>query len=910
MSEIAEPQLQLRTQRSKAPYVMRRVAGMSLEGLREMRAQETIRILQEIAELKRWLVRHTPSLVERLEQEVPNLQSDALRNQLIRYKRDMYNGRVPKQTADAFQAELPTELLDRMRHWESTYAAIAEQEGNARLVYAEELHHSRQTMHQLANNLNFRNGVLLTSLDLHAKVLKYIQTPLDQQNARLRKIEYTISTILSRTVMKTSPFSTFTPVGMAGWAQEEQAIYMPETPQHIPSVRINHTHVLRVLRALTQHPEVKPHLRYRLHPSFVINKGKLMLMRRLDDPKLKPRVFLTTESHVSVDYSPPMQKVVESVRAKPAGTCSYDELLGSLAGLAPRPQIEGFLNQLLQLTILQPAVDVPDQTEDILAEVIPWIEQWPGEVAAQTAQVLQTLADRVRAYPNSSLEARAAFLRESRERMEELYDLLGLAEAKGTLSLLFYEDASLPQVKPLSEQQYAGVLEDLYLYQELAPLFDVKYRLQSAIAHTFVQHYGEDGICTNTSSFIQRLIPINQWFLKAMMYGELHADLEVANDIEPIRKLNELKIEFADLLCERLQSGEDVVFTRDDLVDLIARIPDCYKRRPTSHGVFGQWVERGEDSLWVMNQGYPGVLTFFSRFLAAHEQEGVREEMRAYLNSLFEGTGAMAELAGVYGFNANVHDPLSELELFFADLPLTRQEGEEEVQRIEWEEVAFVYDKQTERVMLHHPSVGKFQGVFFGTLIPLMIPTLVRMMINLFSNSLLPNNLYMFEEHRLTPDERSQRIRVYPRIQFGRVVVSRKKWMVPRSELPLRGIKEEDFEWFARVQEWRERIGLPQRVFVKLSAMGEQEDPYGVEEAQVGEQREADVDFTQFKPQYIDFANPMLVRLFAKLILDSHQGLKIDELLPDLEEVEPLGYEHPYVSETTIELSQRVREEA
>ena len=66
------------------------------------------------------------------------------------------------------------------------------------------------------------------------------------------------------------------------------------------------------------------------------------------------------------------------------------------------------------------------------------------------------------------------------------------------------------------------------------------------------------------------------------------------------------------------------------------------------------------------------------------------------------------------------------------------------------------------------------------------------------------------------------------------------------------------------------------------------------------------VDFTDFKPQYLDFENPLLVRMFGKMIADSSFHVIIEEMLPDIEELALIDEGKGYVSELLVELSQRV----
>ncbi|ASS75451.1 hypothetical protein CIG75_11005 [Tumebacillus algifaecis] len=882
-----------------APNFMLRVAGISIQSLLEWQAPQTMDCLYRITEQTNWLSRHTQPLVDRIEAAVPKLVDDAVRNQLIKYKRDIFNSRFPKKRPPEFAGHIPDDLIAEMQAWEVVYQSNRDLEQEAQSHYEGELHQSRLKMQELAKDPYFLNGVVQTSQELYTKLQKYIETPIEEQSARLRKVEYNLSTVLTRTGAKTSPFSSFTLVGLGEWDQDGKQS-LASVGHYSSRLRINHTYVLRLFDGLLNRPEIRPLLTYRTNRSSMVSNGQFRMMRRTDNPKRRPRVFRTSEAHVSLNYNPSIQTVLDKVKSAPGERLSFADLLQDLSGFGKQEEIAKFLGQLIDLQILEPAAEILDQTPDILAEVLGWLEQWPTEITDRVANDLHTVQALITTFETAGVEERKELLSQLTALFEGLYATVGLEPDGTRFAMLLYEDAIMPEPTRLPADEWQAMAQDLARLQELSPLFDVKYRLQSRLAQVFREQYGEDGVCTRASDMIQALVTVNQEFFRAMVPEELHADLKLANDVENIRILNELKLEFGRLITERLLSGEEVVLSDADVESFTSRIPKSIRNRPMAHDFFVQWEKRADgQNLLVLNQAYHGFLTFFTRFLEYAEGNEV-QELRAYLESLFEGTGAFAEVSGVYGFNANLREPLAQRELVFPDLPQTWP-SEAAPESLRWSDLSWVYDKQTDRVMLHHPETGPLQTAFLGTLIPLMLPSLVRMVTNLFTNSLLPLNFHSFHEHTLTDEQRLQEVRRYPRVRLGQVVVSRQKWMVPRSRLIEREKKESDYEFFSRVHKWRTKLGLPSRVFIRFMPMTDEENPF----AQMFEGKEAEqteVNFTNFKPQYIDFESPLLVRLFGKIIVDTKLGMKIEEMLPDAEGMFFNEQGRTHVTELTVEL--------
>jgi hypothetical protein len=130
-----------------------------------------------------------------------------------------------------------------------------------------------------------------------------------------------------------------------------------------------------------------------------------------------------------------------------------------------------------------------------------------------------------------------------------------------------------------------------------------------------------------------------------------------------------------------------------------------------------------------------------------------------------------------------------------------------------------------------------------------------------------------------------------PRIVVGRLVAARRSWTLAGSAAPGRMRREPEFEYFRRVNDWRQSAGLPRQVYARVKggskvmgalrkvAEGEQDsipgDGAGITPAK----------FRAFmnsrKPQFIDFASPAMVKLFDSLV-SAAQGiaLTIEERYP------------------------------
>jgi lantibiotic biosynthesis protein len=116
----------------------------------------------------------------------------------------------------------------------------------------------------------------------------------------------------------------------------------------------------------------------------------------------------------------------------------------------------------------------------------------------------------------------------------------------------------------------------------------------------------------------------------------------------------------------------------------------------------------------------------------------------------------------------------------------------------------------------------------------------------------------------------------YPRIalvdsdeQISPLYLQRKHWFFDIAHLPKLSKSASKMAYFEQVQAWATAKNLPNDVFVSV--------PFEMNQEDENEERLRPDDY---KPQYIDFKNPLLVDLFGKILNRVPEVIKIEEMLP------------------------------
>ena len=421
--------------------------------------------------------------------------------------------------------------------------------------------------------------------------------------------------------------------------------------------------------------------------------------------------------------------------------------------------------------------------------------------------------------------------------------------------------------------------------------------------------------------------------------GEAEGDaLNNPFGLDLILRIQEARKQLRTVIAQRWQAtpeAEALHLNAEDLGAVLRGIPSP-PRTCRSVSLFTDIVpptQPGEMTrLIVRHGGYLGGYgKFFSRFLYLFP-ESVQAELRRANGTLT--TEHLAEICGDANFNGNLHPPLLPWEISYP----TGESGDSEEQILCSELLVEPDAADPYALCLRHMHTGKrVVPVDLGFLKYEMRPALFQLLY-LFSPA--PSFSLLFPELPVTGHENdattrdrplSPPVTYRPRIVYEqRLVLARKRWRVLWTAFPVRERHESDSAYFVRVNRWRREHRIPREVYVRVHRLPEPGRPQPPDPAQRNgevarppaepekptlggkaplpeaappeaspvnsEQRDTAQQpplggasrppFTRFsrdlyKPQYIDFSNPLLVNLFGKMTLNIKRFIVfLDERYP------------------------------
>jgi hypothetical protein len=895
------------------PLMVVRVAAGPFDDLARLDLPESPALFAEARRRRASLAAVAETLREESFAAVRGCDDGALRRALIAAKRDLFNGRrLDAKTIDALAgAALPT--LD-------AYAAavrnVDDAERIAAATFEVEVASARQALRALAASEALHRPLVLSSSVFLAQLRRYAARDGGPLSAKELDVERGLLKYLPRMHAKTSPFSTFCHVAVGRLGDlDDGVVVVPEgaTTAHTLA-RINN-YVWVMLRPLVPAvPAVADRLPVRVNPTLARTDEELRFLiniRNIESFQSLPALEGLGEIAAMAADSPPLSVLV-------------DRVAGAEIVEGTRDEVRAFIDRLLDAGFLEFDFGVsgtdPDWDRGVVALLGPVAAECPP--AAEVIGSLDALREQAVAFSLADSRERAEILRRCNEQLHaakaSLRRLAGLGDEPGPEAplnlndgltvkavdrgvviadqLLLYEDSAMDDALVFNRRHLQPIADSLSrLSDDLAFTNGLDGERQQML-HYFLARYGADAVVP--------LIGFYEDYFRDCKVPEQAADQAAAKGGEPPPPLvypgseafqaqqeryNAASNRWSDALAARLIGrrvhGEQVDVEREDVDAAFAAVP-LPRAGSDSTSAFIQLARVGEEVGAVLNMIGPGHGKSMSRFLHLFPPQWTELVRSANLRAAGPGR-RLVEVRDASSHNANLHPPLLDCEI---SSPGAQTSFRREDQLPVTDLVVRLGDDGA--LALERPSTGErievldlgFQGLNSRS-------QMFRLLVRGFTRANYVRRMPLFRAAGIAWDRMHGRaadpakvIGFRPRVVYdGRIVMQRRIWTVPAAVLPLRERGESDAAYFARIDEWRDRNGMPDAVFAFVTRERGQVDP-----------KDSKLQRDDYKPQFISFRNWFCVSVIEKLMSRIDKILMFEEMLPGPEDMLTLdGRRHP-----------------
>jgi len=883
-----------------------RVASLPVETVHGLRDAEAYGWAERVIAAGDHVARLAGRLEEPLTALVTAAEGDRERRAVLALRREVFNGRLPKDGAAARRLARAAggatgELLER---WLDARAELAAAEAAGEEIVARGLAAARGRLKELAGEERLRLGLLLASPTLDGRLDAYAADPAPAPGKRARKQERSLLSYLYRTACKTSPFSTFTAVA-AGEFRPGEPPGEPLGPRRTGHPRLNVVVLARLAELVAADPRRRADLPVTLSAGWDLDEDRLRYVRRSVTAGDDSAAVSFDAAHDRLFFlrrSGTLERMVGLFAdgAAPRGA-DLEAWLAAETGAPPR-EAARYLATLLDLGVLQTAgldtdVHAPDPLRAFQAALRSVDRPW----AARAADALEPAAACVARYAGAGLAERRALLRELRQALAAVQAGLG-AEGASLPQTLLYEDVSAGPVTADLERWTALAARPLESLTRILPAFDVSLPQRLTLKGFFLARYGRGGRCDDVLRLVHDFHEdiFGQYLQFTATKSPFAADGSYAPEenwlgLPEVAALDRGRAELAARmrrLWQELPPEADELRLDEQTVDAVAAELAPLRQPFAPHSHFLQLAERPGDPLVVLNNSYGGLAFPFTRFTHCFDADpggpeapgpGLTAELRERLRGWQPPGAVFAEVtAGSATTNLNLHGRLTDHEIV---CPGETSSAPPEA-RIDLEDLSVEHDEAADRLVLRSRRLGReVVPLYLGYLVPMVLPEVPRTLLLLSPTSRARPDLW-----RGVPEGPAEGgVTVRPRVRHRSLVLHRRAWTARPGALPVRGPGQGDAAHYLAWQRWRHRHGLPRQVFATVHAADAPETAYG----------------GGAKPAYVDFDSPLSLLALEALTGGGTARTVFEEMLPAADELHLRSAEGRHVAELAVEIVPR-----
>ncbi|MEV7416675.1 lantibiotic dehydratase [Streptomyces sp. NPDC089919] len=827
----------------------------------------------------------------------------ARRRALLDLRRRIFNNRLPADPEAAVRlvAEADPETGRRAAAWLRDRVRLAELTDSGPELLGAELGAARAALRRTLAEERLRAGLLLASPTLDGRLDAYLRDTAARPANRLRKVERSALAYLYRTACKTSPFSTFTGIGLASFegGPADDGAALDPGEEWVSHVRLNVVQLTRLTRLITADPDRRRDLPVVLSPGWERDADRIRYVRHEttqgDDgaavtfDAVRDRLFFLRSSGT-------LERLLEWLGARPEGV-RLRELVDWLAAehRAGREECERYAAALLdvgmvQVPLLRTDVHDPDPLAAYRAALGSLGAPWADRLAA----LLGGPADCLARYPAADVPGRRALLGTLRSQLNDIQIELG-ADTPTLPGTLLYEDVRTGDGLVCGPGVLGGPAgRALRAVEGVLPLFDLTLPQRITLLGFFLARYGRGGRCEDLlglvhdfhEDFFDQYVSFTA---KRVPFGADGRYVPEENWLgqEEMRVLDRARGLFHEgvrALWEEdgAQDAEEVELPAELLDRTAAALaPLAAGFVPQSHHLQLSRPPGGRP-LVVLNKSYGGLAFPFSRFTHLYDGPdpagpGLAGELRAELAGRAPAGAVLAEVTGgPVSSNLNLHGRLTGHRIVCPGETASVPEED----RIGLEDLYVEHDEAAGRLVLRSRRLGaEVVPVYLGYLVPLALPAIPRTLLLLSPSTMAPFDVWAGVPEGPAGDGVSHR----PRVRHGDVVVARRSWTAEAAVLPVPGPgPDSEAADFLAWQRWRRGHGLPDRCFARVLGAGR--GPAGA------------------KPVYVDFDSPLSLSALDALV-ERAPGVRVafEEMLPAEDGLHVTSRRGRHVAELAVE---------
>ncbi|MCY0971131.1 lantibiotic dehydratase [Chryseobacterium wangxinyae] len=632
------------------------------------------------------------------------------------------------------------------------------------------------------------------------------------------QLETTILKYVTRTIFKPTPYSSFTTVNIVSIENVADISHILPKKEITSYVRLNN-YIYRVfIEEILCREEIYKNLSVELNETFI------------QDNETKIAKVLINKNNLDYFYyfnmSDFIAEVVVFLTSKKH--IKYCDLLIAF-NMYSHEEVSAYINKLIEIGLIKFIYPVSGISENWVVKLIDWLKKIDYNTGGVQMIALLSKLEQLR----GSYEKKFGNFSERLNLIEE---------AQKTINSYPFKNETFSIMLPKNESLF---LEDTLSNNEMR------------LSNHFLKNKLEKLNClitfANSQSFFERqqkkIFQFFNEFTTKKQLGLLEfyeAYIKKIKSNIPFQNSEQDTINLSDYFNFELDDSQVMFYFKDQNLSV---------KQNTSFSMFFQIFE---NSIIINNIGL-GYGRMCSRFFHMFDPSFL-EEVKILNRSLQKENSLQTEVNDSSFFNANMHPLLFDHECI---IPGGHANTTEEniiglqklvVRKSKNEDKLILFDEVSQKEIIMHDS--SFQGRKSRS-------QMFNFLLN-FTDKVFPDFTPILKTINNKYSEEKGGYVIFPRIVFeSNIILQRKYWQVSKIKLSSFLSKNKISNFFLEINIWRKENDIPPKLFVSISE---------------GEDSRRD----DYKPQFVDFENPIFANLLHKIFRRADQ-IVLTEFLPFLD---------------------------
>lgn len=860
------------------PYFLARVASSPMDEILDLRSSQIHQAIKVLYKLNVNIEIKKNKVCEAIFNVFKQVDNAKHQTILVTVKRNVFNHRDNSpEDLDLVRQYLSTEANSDLDKYLSLCREHHNQTTTVLQLFDQSLESNRLVFKQLVQQDSLYNGLLVAAPSLLNQTSNYLKKTSDAFRKKELQTELSLLKFLTRMYTKTTPFGTFTNIGIAQpqWLPNQSMPQVSFLSEVTSEVQVNNYLFLWLERELLKIKDIYFHLRLFVNHTLHVKGNQYLFYTNQDN---REETFHKLEMNGLLEY------IVDLINDQEDSwnLQTLIELLTEEAD-ATAEELETYLKSLINVGLLEMTLIPSKKTINQAWELAQSLDK---QIISKTPLVKEVIAQvdalhqTKEAYKLANFRGRKNLLKEAHHIAEGLFEIVKTNTPKKSTDTdqldvqeilkanLFYEDTYRTAQLHINQNDFTKLLGKIDKLVNQCLHSKLRFFSLMEASSLFKTMYASDAEVDFLEFFEHYYIQIVQKEQEDLKQNPTFVELtnRYKNKWREIKKAWEVAL--AEGIAPYVDTAQEVVNLDSGIFVKTNNLNLPRTRKSKYYASFLQLQQKNENEplLAFIHSITVGYSKMYSRFLNIDGHKEPLQEARLWNSQLLQDNELFIENQDESFANSNMHPALVPHQIQLKNT----QKIPESTQPIALDELKVRFNQQLEEIELVHHQSGKLCRLFDLDFQAITGRSEMFKFLSTFDISEAP--LYSDIIAKVNaPYIQQDKTYILPRIVFeSQVVLQRKKWVIPHKLLPQKHPNTSPNEYFIKVNQWRQQQGIPHEVFVKL-------------DKQILSESVNQTSKDLLKPQFIDFSSPLIFRIFEKLVKKIDSNLIIEETLPAVE---------------------------